>query len=162
MRIVALCGPPCSGKTTLAHHLTTPGDTVIDYDDLARALGSPALWRHPEPWRTMAEQELQARLSHAWHTRGAGTAWLLRTAPRPQQRATLATQWQATVYLLNPGEAECRRRAKRDQRPTGTGRAVSDWYHWHRPWVGDRDPGELAPRWANPAVGVLTVDPKTI
>lgn len=110
----------------------------------------------------MAEQELQARLSHAWHTRGAGTAWLLRTAPRPQQRATLATQWQATVYLLNPGEAECRRRAKRDQRPTGTGRAVSDWYHWHRPWVGDRDPGELAPRWANPAVGVLTVDPKTI
>lgn len=138
------------------------GDVVVDYDDIARALGSPALWRHPEPWRTQAEHELQARLTHAYRTQGTGTVWLLRTAPRPTQRQTLATRWQATVYLLDPGEAECRRRAKRDQRPPGTSRAVSDWYHWHRPRVGDRDPGELDPRWTNPAVRALQVDPKSI
>lgn len=162
MRIVALCGPPCSGKTTLAHTLALPGDVVLDYDDMARAHGSPALWRHPERYRTMAEQDMQQRIAHAYHHPGPGTAWVIRTAPRPQQRAALATQWQAIVYLLNPGERECKRRAKRDQRPSGTSRAVSDWYHWHRAWPGDRDPGELDPRWVNPGLGVLSVDPNTI
>lgn len=162
MRIVCLCGPPCAGKTTLARLLTQPGDVVLDYDDLARELGSPALWRHPEPYRTQAEHTMQDAITHAYTTPGTGTAWLLRTAPRAPQREALAHRWQATVYLLNPGERECRRRAKRDQRPSGTGRAVSDWYHTYRPWVGDRDPGELDPRWANPGVGVLQVDPRLI
>lgn len=159
---MVLAGPPCAGKTTLAAHLAGPQDTVLDYDDLARALGSPALWRHPEPYRTMAEQTMQQHIHHAYLTPGYGTAWVLRTAPRAQQRASLARQWQATVYLLNPGERECKRRAKQDQRPSGTSRAVSDWYHYHRAWVGDRDPGELDPRWANPTQRILSVDPTIV
>lgn len=162
MRILVLCGPPCAGKTTLAHTLAEPGDVVLDYDDIARALGSPALWRHPEPWRTLAEHALQDAVAHAYQTGDTATAYLLRTAPRATQRAALAQRWQATVYLLNPGERECKRRAKRDSRPSGTSRAVSDWYHWHRPWDGDRDPGVLDGRWANPSLRVLSVDPMSI
>lgn len=163
MRVVALCGPPCAGKTSLAHHLATRDvDVILDYDDIARALGSPTLWRHPEPYRTHAEQVMQDHIQHACTHRGPGTAWVIRTAPRPSQRHHLATHWHATVYLLNPGERECRRRARHDQRPTGTSRAISDWYHWHRPWQGDRDPAELDPRWANRAPGMLSVDPTSI
>lgn len=66
MRIVALCGPPCAGKTTLANNLSRPGDAILDFDDIARALGSPDPWMHPEPYRTMAEPQL----------RWAGTATL--------------------------------------------------------------------------------------
>lgn len=161
MRIVALCGPPCSGKTTLAHLLATPDDTVLDYDELAQALGSPALWRHPEPYRTMAEHHMQQRIDHADGQRGEGTAWLIRTAPRADQRETLARQWQATVYLLNPGVRECKARAKRDRRPSGTDRAIGDWYYRHRPWVGDRDPGHLDGRFRR-SDGVLSVDPRSV
>lgn len=117
MRVVVLAGPPCSGKTTLAHQVAQQGDVVLDYDDVARSLGSPAQWIHPEPYRTAAEQELQAQLAMAHAHPTQGTCWLLRTTPRPISRQALAHQWQATVYLLDPGERECRRRARADQTP---------------------------------------------
>lgn len=147
MRMVFLCGPPCAGKTTLANQLARPGDVVLDYDTIARDLGSPTPWNHPEPWRTTAEQEMQARIAHAHTTPGDGTAWVLRTVPRPSSRQALAEQWQATVYLLDPGERECRRRARADGRPSGTGQRIGDWYHRYRPWVGDGQPTDLDPQW---------------
>ena len=162
MRIVILCGPPCSGKTALAHTLAQPDDMVLDYDTVARELGSPVEWNHPEPWRTQAEQVMQARMRAALADPRTGTAWVLRTAPRARTRASLASQYQATIYLLNPGEQECRSRAA--DRPSGTARAIGQWYHRYRPWSGDRDPAELDPRWTNVRSerGVVMVDPTSI
>lgn len=137
MRAVVLCGPPCAGKTTLAHHLAGPGDVVLDFDDIARAMGSPDWWIHPEPYRTMAEQHMQARILAAITGEADGTAWIIRTAPRPHHRARLAQDLDAQVYVLNPGQAECVRRAA--QRPRGTRHAIGSWYHHYRPWSGDRD-----------------------
>lgn len=73
MRVVALCGPPCAGKTTLARRLAEPGDVVLDFDDIARAMGSPTLRLHPEPFRAMAEQTIQTRLANATATDTGGT-----------------------------------------------------------------------------------------
>ncbi len=157
MRIVVLVGPPCSGKTTLARTVAKPGDVVLDYDDIARALGSPAQWIHPEPYRTEAERVMQARIAAAYFQPCDGMAWVLRTAPRPHQRAALAEQWHAQVYVLNPGETECRRRAKADGRPSGTSRRIGQWYHRYRPWSGDRDASAL-----DDHRQVIMVDPKSI
>lgn len=141
MRINLLCGPPCAGKTTLAHQQSRPGDAVLDFDDIARALGSPDPWQHPEPYRTMADQEFQAQLRWLTTATRDGTGWVIRSAPRPNHRAQLAHSLNATVYLVDPGKAECLRRA--DQRPGGTRRAINTWYHHYRPWVGDRPALEL-------------------
>lgn len=164
MRIVVLAGPPCSGKTTLAHTLATEHDTVLDYDDIARALGSPHQWLHPEPWRTAAEHDMQAAIAQAAAHPNDGTAWVIRTAPRPNQRAALAQQWNAKVYLLNPGRAECTRRAKADQRPSGTSKSIGEWYYRYSPWAGDLDPGVLHAGWGNPQVdrGVIELNPESI
>jgi predicted kinase len=164
MRLVFLCGPPCSGKTTLAHAVAQPDDVVLDYDDIARALGSPVPWSHPEPWRTAAEHDMQAAIARAAAHLSDGTAWVIRTAPRAQQRAGLAQQWHATVYLLNPGRSECTRRAKTDQRPSGTSRSIGEWYYRHTPWSGDLNPGALHDAWGNPQVerGWIELDPETI
>lgn len=157
MRLVFLCGPPCSGKTTLAHAVAQPGDVVLDYDVIARNLGSPHQWLHPEPWRTAAEHDMQAAIAQAAAHPGHGTAWVIRTAPRPQQRAALAQQWHAKVYVLNPGRSECTRRAKADHRPSGTSRSISDWYWHYRPWQGDLNPTDLAG-----SRGTVEIDPDTI
>lgn len=161
MQVVLLCGPPCSGKTTLAQQVARLTDVVLDYDTIARSMGSPAMWMHPEPYRTAAEQRMQAGLAAA-HAADGGTAWVIRTAPRPQQRASLAQRWGARVYLLDPGERECRRRAHTAHRPTGTARSIGEWYHRYRPWVGDLDPIELDARWINvgvPQRGVVQLHP---
>jgi len=163
MRLVFLCGPPCSGKTTLAHTLATEHDVVLDYDDIARGLGSPTPWSHPEPWRTAAEHDMQAAITQAAAHPADGTAWVIRTAPRARQRAGLAHQWNAQVYLLNPGRAECTRRAQADSRPSGTARSISDWYYRHSPWHDDQDPGDLHEAWAYPQVrGMVEIDPRDV
>lgn len=141
MHVVVLCGPPCAGKTTLARSLAQPDDVVLDYDDIARACGSPAQWRHPERWRSMAEQEMQACMAHVASSTAPGTAYVLRLAPRPSTRASLAAMLDATVYVVDPGQAQCRAWAV--GRPSGTLSAIGRWYREYRPWEGDHDPSEL-------------------
>jgi shikimate kinase len=164
VRVVILAGPPCSGKTTLAHHLATDQDAVLDYDVIARNLGSPVPWLHPEPWRTAAEHDMQAAIARAAQHPSDGTAWVIRTAPRAGQRSALAQQWQAQVYLLNPGERECVARARADSRPSGTARSIGLWHHRYSPWSGDLDPGALHAGWGNPQVerGSIMIDPEMI
>jgi hypothetical protein len=165
VRIVILSGPPCAGKTSLADHVARPGDVVVDFDAIARDLGSPLAWMHPDPWRIVAEGETRAAIARAAHAPGDGTAWVIRAAARARQRARLAETWRAPVYLLDPGKAECLRRARDDHRPTGTSRSIGEWYFRYSPWAGDRDPAELHPAWANPTDptrGVVAVNPNDV
>lgn len=167
MHIVVLAGPPCSGKTTLAHRMAQAeqGDVVLDYDTIAHTMGSPVHWLHPEPWRTQAEHEMQHAILRAHQTPGTGTAWVLRTAPRPAHRERLAQQWGCHVYLLDPGEQECRRRAVADSRPSGTRQSIGLWYHRHSPWVGDVDAAVLDTSVVTVdrmSRGMVDVDPRSI
>lgn len=162
MWIVIVCGPPCSGKTTLALALAGEQDVVLDYDTIARDLGSPVQWIHPEPYRTRAEHEMQARIAEAHRAPVNGTAWVIRAAPRAQQREALAKRWNAHVYLLNPGRKECEARA--EGRPSGTRRSIGVWYSRYTPWTGDLDPAELDPTiiTVHSARGELSLDPRGI
>lgn len=134
-----LCGPPCGGKTTRARELATGADDlVVDFDEVARELGSPTLWLHPEPYRTRAEQHVVQLLTRL-PGNGPGTAYVIRSLPRAQQRAIAARLTRAdATYVLDPGMDECLRRATVDsERPEGTDEQIRSWYARYRSWSGD-------------------------
>lgn len=137
-RVVLLCGPPCAGKTTRARELAEPGDLVVDFDEVARSLGSPVSWLHPEPYRTQAEQQVVQLLTRL-PGHGPGTAYVIRSLPKPQQRAIASRLVKAeATHVLDPGMAECVRRATVDsRRPKGTVEQIRSWYACYRSWSGD-------------------------
>lgn len=141
-RVVLIAGPPCAGKTTLAHQLSQPGDLIVDFDDTARELGSPAQWLHPEPYRSQAEAQLRTTLAQLPGP-DAGTAYVIRSASTARARAIQARAIQAReCILIVPTRDECHRRADTDQRPAGTHQQIDHWYDTHTPWTGDAHHGE--------------------
>jgi predicted kinase len=128
--VTLICGPPCAGKTTLARQLAQPGDLVLDLDTIAAQLGSPQRWQHPPEYVEQAEAHIYAALQRLATPQAA---YVVRSLPHPGQRARLARALHATVLLLNPGEAECIRRARADRRPRGTQSAIRWWYRTYRP-----------------------------
>jgi broad-specificity NMP kinase len=135
--ITLIAGPPCAGKTTLARRLAESGHVVIDFDDIAVRLGSPRGWRHPQPIITAANAVMARELAEL-RARDDVTAWVIRSAPRAVLRAHLAATLGARVWLLDPGLAECLRRAR--GRPYGTAQEIRKWYRLYAPSDVDQVP----------------------
>ena len=138
MPVYLICGPPCSGKTTLAQRLATDHDVVLDFDLICAELDGQPGWTHSKLTRERAGALLEQRIARL--PRFPGTAYLIRGAPRPEERTALARDLNATVWLLNPGMRKCMRRAYLAHRPARTTQAIRDWYATYRPARVDRTP----------------------
>lgn len=130
--VTLICGPPCSGKSTLAKRLATPGVQVLDFDDIAVELGSSHQWAHSKDVRQQAEVLMRTRIRRLAFDCDAD-GYVIRTAPDPQARERLASQLAATVWVLDPGYEVCAARARLAGRPRGTERAIRAWYVRYRP-----------------------------
>lgn len=136
-RTILIAGPPCSGKTQYVAEHRGPDDMVLDFDTIARDLGSPVLWLHPQPYRALAEQTMRTQLS-ALPGSGPHTAWVIRSAAPARVRAIAAKKIRATqCIVINPGLATCLDRAAADSRPDGTVEEIRRWYAKYTPWSGD-------------------------
>lgn len=136
-RTVLVAGPPCSGKTTYVANHRQPDDLVLDFDMIARELGSPVLWLHPHPYRDQAEQVMRARL-RGLPGSGPHTAWVIRSAAAAKIRAIAARKIHAAACLvINPGYEICLDRARADGRPAGTEAEIRRWFAAYSPWSGD-------------------------
>lgn len=149
---IVICGPPCSGKTTLALDSATPGDVIIDFDRIAVELGSPRMWDHTAAIRERAAVEMGRRIAELTTAPSPHTTYIVRGAPEPETRAMLAEQLAAEVWVLDPGAAMCHHRAKVNGRPAVTHRVIGRWYVRYRPWQFDRLL-TVSPRVHGPIVG---------
>lgn len=127
-RVLLITGPPCAGKTSLALDLAAAdGGRVIDRDLIARDLGSRARWSHSRRITQLAETRMRAALDQLADADDV-TAYVVRCLPYRDQRDALAARLGADVRVLDPGLAECLRRARVDRRPEGTEDTIRMWY----------------------------------
>lgn len=121
--VTVVSGPPCAGKSTYVTTHATPGDLVVDYDQLAEALGSPDTHDHPaalHPFVIEAREAVLARLRRANHLH---RAWLVTTSHTPE-RLVAADE----VIELDVDQAEAHRRARAAGRPAKWHDLIDEWF----------------------------------
>ncbi len=123
--LTVVIGPPCAGKSTYVRRMARSGDVRVDYDALARCLGSD---RSHEAPRAVADVAYAARdaavarcLAKRW------PAWVIHSRPGEEQMDAYR-QAGARLVLLDPGMDECLARCAADGRPPGTDERIRDWY----------------------------------
>lgn len=126
--VVLVTGPPCGGKSTWVDQNITHGATVIDFDGIARNLGSTAKWDHDDDVRALAKM-IRRDQEDALAADPNAHAYVIRSAADPRDRDAIARRLGATrVVVVDPGRVEAHRRAVADGRPNWTAAAIDRWY----------------------------------
>jgi dephospho-CoA kinase len=124
--VFLVCGPPCSGKSTYVDERRQPGDLVVDYDDIARRLGSPRRHNHDFKYHGRVEATIAraiAGIKAGRHER----AWVIRAIPRTYERAALAEDLGAEVVVLDAPDDVLIARARARGDSSKTVAAIREW-----------------------------------
>jgi predicted kinase len=126
--ITIVCGPPCAGKSTYVEQHAQPGDTVIDYDLIARELGSTREHLHHPRHRQPAWALYTQRIRHA--AGATNNVWIIRAIPArhlTRDTALDAVLDHAQTVELHPPTAVLLARARARHHPDWHERALRAW-----------------------------------
>lgn len=128
--LTVITGPPCAGKSTYLRQHAVPGSITIDFDDLARALGSPVTHGHDMAHHWTAVRARDAAIAEAltWHRRQV-PVWIVDTSPPPARLRQYEAAEAGFVRLAAPA-AELHRRAAAGRPP--------EWHDRIDRWLGGR------------------------
>jgi HK97 family phage prohead protease len=125
MTVTVVVGPPCAGKSTFVQDSAIPGDLIVDYDLIARALGAS----EHRPQGAIRDAAFAARSVVIDQIIGGVDAdsWVIHTNPSPAQVDRYKSV-DARFVLIDPGIDVCEERAATDERPEGTVDSIRKWY----------------------------------
>lgn len=136
--LTIVCGPPCSGKSTLVQERKQKSDIVIDLDLISKNI-NPAYVPWGEYNAELLRQSLRVRnaILGSLNKMSFGSAWLIVSAPTHEERSWWRNKLDGVIVLLNPGMDECKRRAIVRNTPSAVP-AIGAWYdaslkHWMKP-----------------------------
>jgi hypothetical protein len=112
--LTIVCGPPCSGKTTMVEGIAGEDDTVICLDTIMMRLKPGYLhWMQAQLEDSLLYRAVRVRneLLGSLARRKHGRAWFIVSAPSQAERDWWQGKLGGEVILLHPGVAECKRRA---------------------------------------------------
>lgn len=126
-RVVLVCGPPCSGKTTYVREHASEEDRIVDFDDIREALAGD---------RYEASRAVDIRAAEMWseqlEQRHDGVTWVVWAAPTKKQRASIRQRFDAEVRVLSTDRETCLERA-REERPPQYLAAIEQWFETWQP-----------------------------
>lgn len=115
--VTVITGAPCSGKSTYARQHARAGDIVIDFDDIAQALGSTADHGHSAHHCDVAVQAWLAAIHEALEQGRRGhRVWIVDTRPTAYRLAQYRDAG-AKIVRLDATAAELHRRADEGRPP---------------------------------------------
>ncbi len=133
-----VAGPPGSGKTTYVRDRAEYGDVIIDVDALYVALSGQPRYKKPTallPFVLEARDAVEERLLARSDAR---QAWIIKGAPKREQRDHYANRGATVVVLAVPAE-ECLRRIADDPEREESEESWSPLVHQ---WWDDYEPDE--------------------
>lgn len=134
--ITVVVGPPCAGKSTWIREQAQAGDVVVDFDQLATALGSTTPHAAPADVREVTFAARKGAITRVLQGL-TSDAWIIHTSPPPGALEEYEKAG-AEVVLIDPGADVCRERAEADGRPDGTADAIEQWYESPPPVAGEK------------------------
>lgn len=135
-RIVLVIGPPGAGKTTWVGDNKGPNDLVVDYDQLAGAIGGTPNPTHDAPHNPLHQPTSDARNAILRGLRQGkyimGRAWIISSNPDAEGMFPYHR-----VQVVDPGRDEVIRRLEQAGRPARYRQLVDEWYARRRGEVTD-------------------------
>ena len=128
--VMLICGPPASGKSTHVARNARAGDVIIDYDIIRKKIGG--LKWDDDPVITSKAFAYRDRMIRGLKDKRKGTAWLIVTAPTPDERKTwLKALGNAKLVIIDTSAEECIARIKADpNRKTMASRMIEAVKKW--------------------------------
>lgn len=132
-RVMLVCGPPGSGKSTYVAERATPADTIIDLDEIKAQMANAPLYHADKRWLGPALAQRNRQLADLSKAPVTHTAWVILSAPsKPLRKWWSDTLRAENTAVLDVPADECKRRIKADERrrPVMVEHlsAVDDWW----------------------------------
>ena len=132
--MVAVCGPPGSGKSTYVRTRKSWGDLVIDVDALYSAMGAEGPHDNPAALKSFVLSCRDLLYDMLEDESDVGRAWVISCAPRRKDRNDLRYRLGAEVVVLEVPESECLNRIMADPARKAHTELWREWVHnwWER------------------------------
>ena len=136
MKVTVVIGPPGAGKSTYCQEQRKPGDAIIDFNEMATALGSTAAHDAPPTVGKLTFAARQAAIARAFDSLTGvkdelpADVWLIATNLTDDARA----EWEskgAEFVVIDPGREVVMERLQQEGRPQSSFDAAEQWYERH-------------------------------
>lgn len=121
-----IIGPPCAGKSTYLKDHAKEDDLQVDFDKIAKVLGSSESHNSDGIVKQAAFAARDAIIQVALEN-SAEESWIIHSQPTDDQMKAYKSV-NADIITIDPGKEECLARARRDGRPERTIQAIENWY----------------------------------
>lgn len=130
--VTIVYGPPCGGKSTYVHQHKSDGDVILDYDQLAVAMGCEMHLPVSTAVHWLVLAAYDAVIARLAQQNLAVRAWVIGTLPDESRLDNLKVRLSANVVLMNPGIEECKRRAMTRPDRDKAEKGIEEWFHASR------------------------------